>query len=461
MNEVQVLKWIARLSIIASLIVFYGTAFSIRQDNEIKYALAEDALNKQDFQTALDIFSPLGEFQDSQKYKLYVEAILSYENKDYAKAIEQFTQLGNFLESEEYLAKSTTALKQIKSVELYNEACKYFLFEEYGKAYNIFKRLGEYEDSLEMAEESRIAWQLQLTNTISAGVIYSAGITKDGQVRFSGRLFDGKGEIESWTDIVSIAVNGEYIVGLKKDGTVVTASQFRGQEIDTSGWKDVVAISAGNQFFVALKEDGTVLAAGKAGYTEKDVENWTGIVTVDTGWQHTVGLDKEGTIHITGNQAADLKREIAEHRNEWTGIVAISTGGSIGNRLGRGHVVGLKSDGRVVAVGDNSEGQCNVGEWEDIVAIAAGDYHTVGLKSDGTVVTTQSEEKYSHSYRSINEWRNIVAISAGYGLTLGLQSNGTVVAAGNWTDGQSDVDLWTDIASCEDVRNLIVNESSE
>jgi alpha-tubulin suppressor-like RCC1 family protein len=50
------------------------------------------------------------------------------------------------------------------------------------------------------------------------------------------------------------------------------------------------------------------------------------------------------------------------------------------------HTVGLKSDGTVVAVGDNDEGQLNVGSWTDIVQVAAGGYHTVGVKSDGTVV---------------------------------------------------------------------------
>jgi alpha-tubulin suppressor-like RCC1 family protein len=37
-------------------------------------------------------------------------------------------------------------------------------------------------------------------------------------------------------------------------------------------------------------------------------------------------------------------------------------------------------------VGNNDSGQCNVSSWTDIVAIAADYHHTVGLKSDGTVV---------------------------------------------------------------------------
>ena len=53
---------------------------------------------------------------------------------------------------------------------------------------------------------------------------------------------------------------------------------------------------------------------------------------------------------------------------------------------GYSHTVGIKSDGTVVAVGNNKYGQCDVSGWENIVAISAGSRHTVGLKSDGTVV---------------------------------------------------------------------------
>ena len=50
------------------------------------------------------------------------------------------------------------------------------------------------------------------------------------------------------------------------------------------------------------------------------------------------------------------------------------------------HTVGLKSDGTVVAVGNDRHPQLNVSDWTDIVQVSAGEGHTVGLKSDGTVV---------------------------------------------------------------------------
>ena len=59
---------------------------------------------------------------------------------------------------------------------------------------------------------------------------------------------------------------------------------------------------------------------------------------------------------------------------------------------GGSHTVGLKSNGTVVATGNNNYGRyygrCEVSSWKNVVAIAAGGYHTVGLKSDGTVVAT-------------------------------------------------------------------------
>jgi alpha-tubulin suppressor-like RCC1 family protein len=56
------------------------------------------------------------------------------------------------------------------------------------------------------------------------------------------------------------------------------------------------------------------------------------------------------------------------------------------------HTAGLKSDGIVVAAGLNNYGQCNVGNWTDIVQVSAGFGYIVGLKSGGTVVAAGSND---------------------------------------------------------------------
>lgn len=58
----------------------------------------------------------------------------------------------------------------------------------------------------------------------------------------------------------------------------------------------------------------------------------------------------------------------------------------------------------MVAVGQNKTGQCDVSDWYDIVAVAAGCAHTIGLKSDGTMITV-GDNKYGQC--GVNDWCDI------------------------------------------------------
>ena len=89
--------------------------------------------------------------------------------------------------------------------------------------------------------------------------------------------------------------------------------------------------------------------------------------------------------------------------------------------------MGLKADGTVVAVGDNADGQCDVGGWTDIVQVAAGALHTVGLKADGTVVVAGDND---YGQCNVGDWTDIIQVAAGALHTVGLKADGTVVAAG-------------------------------
>ena len=80
--------------------------------------------------------------------------------------------------------------------------------------------------------------------------------------------------------------------------------------------------------------------------------------------------------------------------------------GNIMVAAGPNYTVGLKSDGTLVAVGQNTYGQCNVSSWENISAIAAGYYHTLGLRAEGTVVATGQN---TYGQCDVSEWNLIVA----------------------------------------------------
>jgi hypothetical protein len=175
------------------------------------------------------------------------------------------------------------------------------------------------------------------------------------------------------------------------------------------------------------------LTRDKQPYEIWSFEDFYDLTAVAKGW-HFVGLKSDGTVVAVGDN-----RHNECDVGDWHNIVAIAAGDA--------HTVGLKSDGTVVAVGSNRHGQCNVSGWTDIIAISAGKYHTIGLKSDGTVVAAGDN---SFEQCNVNEWSDIVAISTGHSHTVGLKSDGTVVTTGNFGNfnrEQHDVSEWSDIVA--------------
>jgi heat shock protein HslJ len=150
---------------------------------------------------------------------------------------------------------------------------------------------------------------------------------------------------------------------------------------------------------------------------------------VAAGGSHTVGLKSDGTVVAVGRNDNGQCNV-----GGWTDIIQVAAGGS--------HTVGLKSNGTVVAVGKNFFGQCDVGGWTDITQVAAGGHHTVGVKEDGTAVAVGYN---SLGQCDVGDWTDITQVAAGGHHTVGLKSNGTVVAVGWNVSGECDVGNWTDI----------------
>ena len=106
------------------------------------------------------------------------------------------------------------------------------------------------------------------------------------------------------------------------------------------------------------------------------------------------------------------------------------------------HTAALKSDGTVLACGDNSFGQCEVDAWRHVKAVCAGAYHTVGLLSDGTVIATGRNDE---GQCEVASWRDIVAVTAADWATFGLRRDGTVVACG--FNGYPSLADWTKVTA--------------
>lgn len=175
---------------------------------------------------------------------------------------------------------------------------------------------------------------------------------------------------------------------------------------------------------VRLNIQGQIESATKAEIREKELAE-----------QEAKRRQAEEKKRLEAEKKARIASEIKQKREK----IAI-----VQNVLARGnyHTVGVKSDGSVIAVGDNKFGQCNVSSWYDIIAVAVGDEHTVGLKSDGTVVVAGYG---GEGLREAAKWTDIIAICAGRTHTVGLKSDGTVVAVGDNKYGQCKVSYWRNI----------------
>ena len=168
--------------------------------------------------------------------------------------------------------------------------------------------------------------------------------------------------------------------------------------------------------------------------------------------------------------------------DKWDDIADVAYGEEYGFSLDNFYI-GLKQNGTVIACGKNSSGQCNVGGWRNIIAVAAGNNFTVGLKRDGSVLFAGYDSKIkpfvsalrnvtaieacnkhfvclksdgtvaasgdnSHGQCNVSGWRDIIAISTGYDVTVGLKSDGTAVMTGNDEKSmKKTVSQWTDLAA--------------
>ena len=158
------------------------------------------------------------------------------------------------------------------------------------------------------------------------------------------------------------------------------------------------------------------------GEREKSLELWNVSAdreTVSVGYYHTVALRNDGTVAVAGSNWDDKKWIIFTNGQcdvgQWKDIVDIEAGDY--------HTVGLKADGTVVATGLNTMGQCDVSDWTDIVAVAAGHGYSAGLRADGTVRVAGDGKIVSAS-----EWTDIIALAGGDEYIIGLRADGTTTS---------------------------------
>ncbi len=317
------------------------------------------------------------------------------------------------------------------------------------------------------AEAAPVLYNLTISSTVGGSVMAPAewvSIYEQGTVVSLFASPDSGYQFVNWTgDVATITdINAALTTITMTDNYLITASF---EEIPPPQFNLTISSTAGGSVTapgegVSTYDEGTVVslvASPSGGYrffkwigdvdTVADINSAMTTMTVSADYSITASFVAEvdpmvaaGAAHTVGLRADS--RVLAVGRNTygqcdvggWSSIVQIAAGGD--------HTLGLKSDGTVVAVGRNDYGQCNVGTWSGITQVAGGGLHTVALKSDGTVIAVGQN---NNGQCNVGSWTEIVQVAAGAAHTMGLKADGTVVAVGHNTYGQCDVGGWTDI----------------
>ncbi len=396
------------------------------------YQAAEELYESGQYEEAAQAFEAIGGYKDATSRMLQARYA-------YADALQTAGDYDGALAEFAALGNYNDAPQRIPGVH-YAKAEELLAAGDYDGAIAEFEAAGSYEDASE---------RIPVTHYAQAEALLAAG-DYDGAIA----EFEAADSYEDASEriLATHYAKAEALLAASDTDGAATAFEAAGDYEDALERAQAIRFAPAE----AMEAEGNLGAAAilygqlgdYPGARERSFAIWEQIAdreTVSTGGYHTVGLKSDGTVVAVGyNYDGECDVE------GWTDIVAVSAGGGVF----MSYTVGLKSDGTVVATEYNADskfyhGQCDVEGWIDIVAVSTGDRHTVGLKSDGTVVATEytgDSEDYDGQC-DVEDWTDIVAVSAGYEHTVGLKSDGTVVAVGDNGYGQCDVEGWIDIVA--------------
>lgn len=224
---------------------------------------------------------------------------------------------------------------------------------------------------------------------ISTFANHTLGLRSDGTVLAAGDNGSGQCDVSGWSDIVSVAAGSQHSVGVRSDGTVVAAGANGSGQCDVESWTNVKVVAASNTSTFALTNDGKVLVCGS--FYNRNMNNWSDIVAISVSTNHVVGIHSNGTVSAVG---ADDCGQL-DNLEKWTDTQQIA--------VGYGFTAGLRATGKVWVHGCDEHNEHAAMQWTDIVAIGTGTEHILGIKSDGTLVAKGTNDDGQCDVYSLNQ----------------------------------------------------------
>lgn len=385
---------------------------------------------------------------------------------------------------------------------------------------------------------------------VSCGMEFTAALHSRGRAVFVGTDRYGQKGITAFDEVFSLFCNQAYTAAILKDGTLLFAGEapveqsFRAvsharvlscgknhaavllgngrvfishgggkQRHEISEWPDVTDVVCGKRFTVGLTPNGRVTVAGGNLRVRHALESWDQIAGLftDAEGETVYGITAEGRLLSTASLPPSARKwrnlifVAAADRKIW-GVTAtgqLCSTSRLGRRMGGegyfvacaaapDHAVALTRDGRLMAVGKNDYGQCEVRRcgalFESFDEFSA-ERHAAHLRTETKERLYQSRLTEAYRYRSrllcgksftacvtadgrvlttggfgkARHWTGVRALACGNAHLVALREGATVIADGNDTDGCTAVSEWQRIKSVAagDYHTLGVTEDGQ
>ena len=262
--------------------------------------------------------------------------------------------------------------------------------------------------------------------------------------------------VQTAEDMLSAGFN--HYVGVNKYGRVYAAGDNSFGQCNTYGWNNVIKAAAGKYFSAALLSDGSVVTCGDENI---NTSSWSGITDIAAGGGtgksdrdgFMVGLKSDGSLIASGSDI-DL--------SHIAGAKKIAAGGA--------HVLALLSDGTVAAAGNAVA--CTTSSWSGVTGVFAAGNLSVGLKNDGTLlyageaVMCPGDDANDPSYWKPSEWTDIktldIALDAHLrGVVVGVKNDGTVLTDAQDEAVGEDAAAAFKVGMLKNIKCVAINKSNK
>lgn len=279
---------------------------------------------------------------------------------------------------------------------------------------------GDYEEAravlTELAEKDYIdsAAQLRYCNYSQAGALLA-----EGELERAARMYESAGDFMD-SEELALKTWYQFALELVNRGEVSRTQELfeqLGDYEDSARWSEellYVQLNSGDLESMSLAEAVELLSQIDP---QSDPQRYMNILRSDlfdghiaTGKSHTVMMRDDGTVMAVGDNTCGQCSV-----GDWTDIYAVAAAGN--------YTVGLRRDGTILAVGDNSYGQCDITLAAGAKMVYAGSTNSAGLLSTGRVVTSGYN---GFTDQGIASWSNISKLSVGMFALAALDENGKV-----------------------------------